>query len=258
MLACATGVHGEIHEITQDGLTYSPSSITVHPGDTVRWTRTGGTHDAVHGLPCEVAENPLFDIPLTASNPSGEWVVPAGVNTVIPYFCSVSDHCDRGMVGEIIVAPRPGSKVIEVQQDGINFTPEEITVSPGDTVLWVHNNGGHTATSGSHAPGCTPDNIYFDLPLDNDYTGAIWEVPEKMPDVLEYICIYHCELGHVGTIYRAQYSAGDLNQDGVVNGADLTILLGAWGTSDAIADLDGNGVVNGADLTILLGDWDVP
>ena len=48
---------------------------------------------------------------------------------------------------------------------------------------------------------------------------------------------------------------GDLNGDGVVNGADLSILLAAWGSDDPVADLDGNGVVDGADLALLLGDW---
>ncbi len=48
---------------------------------------------------------------------------------------------------------------------------------------------------------------------------------------------------------------GDLNDDGVVNGADLAILAGAWGTDDPIADLDGSGLVGGADLSILLGNW---
>lgn len=47
----------------------------------------------------------------------------------------------------------------------------------------------------------------------------------------------------------------DLNGDGVVNGADLGLLLGAWGTSDPCADLNNDGLVNGADLGILLGAW---
>jgi len=47
---------------------------------------------------------------------------------------------------------------------------------------------------------------------------------------------------------------GDLNGDGIVNGADLAILLGQWGTSGS-ADLNGNGVVDGADIAILLGSW---
>lgn len=48
---------------------------------------------------------------------------------------------------------------------------------------------------------------------------------------------------------------GDLNTDGIVDGADLAILLGAWGSNDPVADLSGDGEVGGADLSILLGNW---
>jgi hypothetical protein len=43
----------------------------------------------------------------------------------------------------------------------------------------------------------------------------------------------------------------------VVNGADLGVLLGAWGpvSAGAAVDLNSDGVVNGADLGILLGAW---
>ncbi|MFM7051065.1 MAG: GC-type dockerin domain-anchored protein, partial [Planctomycetota bacterium] len=45
---------------------------------------------------------------------------------------------------------------------------------------------------------------------------------------------------------------GDLTGDGIVNGADLTVLLGAWGQSGGAPDINADGVVNGADLTVLL------
>ena len=47
---------------------------------------------------------------------------------------------------------------------------------------------------------------------------------------------------------------GDLNHDGVVNGADLGILLGQWGASTT-ADLNNDGLVTGADIGLLLGAW---
>jgi hypothetical protein len=47
----------------------------------------------------------------------------------------------------------------------------------------------------------------------------------------------------------------DFNGDGVVDGADLSRLLGAWATNDAEVDLDGNGFIDGADLAALLGCW---
>jgi len=50
--------------------------------------------------------------------------------------------------------------------------------------------------------------------------------------------------------------SADLNGDGVVDGADLGILLGSWGIcDDCPADLNGDGVVDGADLGILLANW---
>ena len=51
---------------------------------------------------------------------------------------------------------------------------------------------------------------------------------------------------------------GDLNDDGLVNGADLGLILGAWGictTPDCQGDLNGDGKVNGADLGLILGAW---
>jgi len=47
----------------------------------------------------------------------------------------------------------------------------------------------------------------------------------------------------------------DLNGDGVVDGADLGILISAWGSSGT-ADLNGDGVVDGTDLGILLAQWE--
>ncbi len=47
---------------------------------------------------------------------------------------------------------------------------------------------------------------------------------------------------------------GDLDGNGVVDAADLAILLGQWGGAGN-GDLDGNGVVDAADLAVLLGAW---
>ncbi len=61
------------------------------------------------------------------------------------------------------------------------------------------------------------------------------------------------------SIARTTSNPADLNGDGVVDGADLTILLAAWGpcpTKGACnADLDGNGAIDGADLATLLAAW---
>lgn len=48
---------------------------------------------------------------------------------------------------------------------------------------------------------------------------------------------------------------GDLDGDGDVDGADLGILLGAWGSRGPLGDLNGDDVVDGGDLGVLLVNW---
>jgi predicted outer membrane repeat protein len=69
------------------------------------------------------------------------------------------------------------------------------------------------------------------------------------------LCCDYVDLG--GNYVNEACCFSDLDHDGSVGGGDLTILLGAWGTSclGCQADLDDNGVIDGADLTLLLGDW---
>ncbi|MBX3354061.1 MAG: hypothetical protein KF724_00005, partial [Phycisphaeraceae bacterium] len=56
--------------------------------------------------------------------------------------------------------------------------------------------------------------------------------------------------------YEGPPCLADLNDDGVVNGADLGTLLGSWGACPGCeADLNGDGTVDGADLGTLLGAW---
>ncbi|MFO0893600.1 MAG: LamG-like jellyroll fold domain-containing protein [Phycisphaerales bacterium] len=45
----------------------------------------------------------------------------------------------------------------------------------------------------------------------------------------------------------------DLNGDGIVDGADLGLLLANWGTP--ACDLNGDGIVDGGDLGVMLGNW---
>ncbi|MFO0874456.1 MAG: laminin B domain-containing protein [Phycisphaerales bacterium] len=71
---------------------------------------------------------------------------------------------------------------------------------------------------------------------------------------------YGSELGEETTFldtvsFGGPICPGDLNLDGAVDGADLGLLLTAWGSADSVADLDFNGVVDGGDLGLLLGSW---
>lgn len=59
-------------------------------------------------------------------------------------------------------------------------------------------------------------------------------------------------------VYRVEVPTpcpADLNIDGAVDGADMGLLLGAWGPGNGIADINRDGVVDGADMGLLLGAW---
>lgn len=47
----------------------------------------------------------------------------------------------------------------------------------------------------------------------------------------------------------------DIDGNGLINGADLAIVLSAFGTASSGADIDGNGIVNGSDLAAVLAGW---
>ena len=48
---------------------------------------------------------------------------------------------------------------------------------------------------------------------------------------------------------------GDINEDGVVNGIDISLILGYWGRDFPEYDMDGSGLIDGADLATILGWW---
>ena len=56
--------------------------------------------------------------------------------------------------------------------------------------------------------------------------------------------------------YCPGWCKGDLNFDGIIDGADLGLLISYWGIqTEEYVDLDGDGTINGADLGVFLGNW---
>lgn len=64
---------------------------------------------------------------------------------------------------------------------------------------------------------------------------------ELLPDGKEVVCLPTC--------------LADVNEDLVVDGVDLGMLLADWGAQNSVADFNQDGFVDGQDLGILLGDW---
>jgi hypothetical protein len=80
------------------------------------------------------------------------------------------------------------------------------------------------------------------------------------PDIVDIILGNSTDNNGNGIPDECDANPYDLDDNGIVNGADLAIMLGNWGpcTQPAhlcIGDFNADGQVDGADLAILLGNW---
>jgi len=129
---------------------------------------------------------------------------------------------------------------LDVFIDAASGDASVITLGP-DALLSIPAGASDTftATLATDAPGAFSATYTLGVFDDLTLPGAIEGAPLTLTITGEV----------VGALCPA-----DLNSDGVVDGADLGALLGAWG-GDGPADLNGDGAVDGADLGTLLGAW---
>ncbi len=126
------------------------------------------------------------------------------------------------------------------------------------------------AFRGAYGTATNPDapTAVHDIDQDNDidlddfasfmlaYEGANGDCNRNMqPDLLDILLGVSTDNDGDGRPDECLPCEADLNGDGTVNGADLGVLLSAWGQSDVPADINGDDDVNGADLGILLAAW---
>ena len=128
--------------------------------------------------------------------------------------------------------------------------PRVMTLGNFNNVGWSVKcrNFNYTGSFGFQVGICTSQAFGFYTNNASFNNGTSWSLFAFGADSCTQIAQYSV------VIERAQCT-GDLDGSGVVDGADLGGLLGAWGTPGSPADLDGDGTVGGADLGVLLGNW---
>jgi plastocyanin len=127
------------------GLVFSPSSVTVQPGDTVRWTWSGSFHSTTSGVPG--APTGIWDSGLL--NQGATFSHTFNTTGTFPYYCTAHGGC-CGMVGTVnVVSPTPSPTPMATPTppavaDGCypNFTTAEgcdalslLTIGAGNTGL---------------------------------------------------------------------------------------------------------------------------
>lgn len=50
-------------------------------------------------------------------------------------------------------------------------------------------------------------------------------------------------------------ASADFNGDGIIDGADLGLLLGQWGTRGSKLDLNGDGIIDASDMKLMMEQW---
>ncbi len=149
----------------------------------------------------------------------------------------------------------PAAPVSPSPSDGATGTATLINLG------W-QNGGGATSYDIYFGTDSTPDSTEF---IQNQ-TGNSYSPPELAEGTTYYWRIDGVNnngttTGNVWsftTFEPAPNCPGDTNGDNQVNGADLSVLLGNFGsnvTPNTNGDLNGDGLVNGADLSVLLGNF---
>ena len=95
--------------------------------------------------------------------------------------------------------------------------------------------------------------------LDEGEESNVMFIHTDAPNYIENAGLITVELAS-GHIWNAVAPAPgltdpDINSDGVIDGADLGMLIADWGTTGPEADLNFDGIVDGGDLGKLLAYW---
>lgn len=78
---------------------FTPSTVTVRVGDTVRWVWGGGIHNVTSGTGC--TPNGTFTSGVPTSDTAFTFSRTFDTAGTFPYFCEV--HCSVGMTGTVVV-----------------------------------------------------------------------------------------------------------------------------------------------------------
>ncbi|MFO0753949.1 MAG: S-layer homology domain-containing protein [Thermodesulfovibrionales bacterium] len=140
-------------DVSMQDFSFSPQSITVSVGDTVRWTNNQGTHTATSGTNC--SPDGTWDSGILAQSQSfSRTFTEAGT---FPYFCSL--HCGSGMTGTVVVnAAPPASALLTVAKAGVGevgVTSSPAGISCGTDCTETFTGGTVVTLTAAAIPGTT-------------------------------------------------------------------------------------------------------
>lgn len=135
-----------------------------------------------------------------------------------------------------------------------HFNPFGVNAMTLELFDGLHGTGATIGAASSPSLNFQLNNRYFLGVVDTE--ARIRSVRLSCPNLhTDTVFIESVEVAVDPQIEDAPLASADVNLDGVIGGADLGLLMGAWGSGCVSADLDANGVVDGVDMGILLAQW---
>ncbi len=203
LIAIINQVAATTHEVIVSSNVFTPSSLVIEAGDTVRWRNIGGSHNvfALNGSfrcaeGCE-AEGGIGD-------PSDEfWVseVTFRQTGTTAYICE--PHVGFGMKGSVTVVEPSSVTVHEVHATADNdFEPSDLSIIRGDAIRFINDLGVHNINSSNNrlicSEGCQGDGT----DTDSQPTGFPWDIYVKFNEIEEipFFCANHQENNVMGII----------------------------------------------------------
>ncbi len=194
------------HVVTIVGNSFSPASLTIEAGDTVRWVNNGGFHNvqADDGSfrcadSCEVTAGD------GNGDPSSTWTtLSITFNNVgdFAYFCAVHGGPGGvGMAGTIqVVEPTSVAVHLVTANADLTFSPNNLNILAGD-VVHFHNDGGfHNVRADDDRFECSEGCLNSGRNLSSEPLTSAWNayVRFETPGLVPYYCEAHGNVGGVG------------------------------------------------------------
>ena len=136
--------------------------------------------------------------------------------------------------------------------ESASYDQAAIEISVGDgpfTSVWAHSGGSSSDSQWVE--------VEYDISAVADGRSDVrirWVMGTTDGSVV--YCGWNIDDVEIIGVVPNQNTPGDLNGDGLVNGADMGLMLVSWGPCPGCpADLNGDGVVDGADMGLLLTYW---
>jgi len=192
------------HDVIVSSNVFTPNSLQIEAGDTVRWTNTGGGHNvrASDGS-FRCAEG--CDAEGGNGNPSSTlWSFEVTFRTLgtTAYICE--PHIDFGMQGSVTVVEPTTVAVHEVHATTNNgFEPSDLSIQRGDVVHFINDGGEHNINSSDDSLICSEGCLGDGTNTDNEPTGFGWDVYVRFNQIEEipYFCAAHEISGTPGIIH---------------------------------------------------------